>query len=211
VSLAADSGRAALFARLAQRNRVVLVLRLVVPGLGLVACAALAMQLVATNAASRFTLSRIETLPQTFAIDAPEYAGILPDGGSYSVSAAAARPRADGDGIVALTDASVVLERADGTRMTVNAASADLSAASEEVFITGIAEVEDSTGTRGSVADSILDWAAQTLTSTGAVAIDYADGTTLLAEGMRYSLADGLWTFTAPRVTVPDTPGADAP
>jgi len=48
------------------------------------------------------------------------------------------------------------------------------------------------------------------LTGEGTVAIQYADGTELMAKGMHYDAGASVWTFTGATVTLPATPGAQA-
>jgi hypothetical protein len=57
----------------------------------------------------------------------------------------------------------------------------------------------------------VFDWQAQVLTGKGPVVVDYADGTHLVATGLRYDAKTAVWTFTDATVTLPDTPGAEAP
>ena len=79
---------------------------------------------------------------------------------------------------------TLTLNRVTGVTMEVNAPSALLDSTREIVTITDIAYVEDSSGTSGTIYDSVFDYASQTLVGEGAVHIDYADGTTLDGVGM---------------------------
>ncbi|MNL28221.1 hypothetical protein D3C87_1498570 [compost metagenome] len=75
----------------------------------------------------------------------------------------------------------------------------------------GLADVADSTGTTGTLRDSVFDWRAQLLTTRGPVAIDYADGSTVRAQGLVYDAAAVDWTFERSVVTLPSTPGEGDP
>ena len=77
--------------------------------------------------------------------------------------------------------------------------------------IVGLAEIAESTGTTGTIIDSVFDYATQTLVGRGAVHIDYADGSTLDGVGMTYDATQAVWTFSNANVTLPSTPGSDTP
>lgn len=202
------AGRMATYRALERRNRVVGVLRWAVPGFGLVALVALVAQIVVSNMAGRFSLESIAVTPESVTIEAPEYAGVLDDGSRYRVSAASAVTYSDTPDLIGLTDAALVMHRANGVTMYINAPEAQLQTIDELVLIEGIAHVEDSTGTTGTLYDSVFDWAEQQLTGEGPVEVDYADGTHLTGEGITYDVRNAIWTFSDVNVTLPDTPGA---
>jgi hypothetical protein len=208
---AQTSGRIATYRALERRNRVVGVLRWAVPGLGLLALGLLVGQIVIANMAGRFSMERIAVAPDSVTIEAPEYAGVLEDGARYRVSAASAVTYTETPDLIGLTDAALVMHRANGVTMYINAPQAQLQTVDELVLIEGIAHVEDSTGTSGTLHDSVFDWADQHLTGEGPVEIDYADGTRLTGEGITYDVKTAIWTFSNVTVTLPDTPGADQP
>lgn len=210
MNLEADAAqRLAIHRRLDTRNRIVGILRVGVPALGVVTLVALLVQIYVSSLSSRFGVGRIAVTPETVSVDAPRYAGLLDDGSAYQVSATAARADTDAPDLIDLDQASLHIERASGTSMDAVAAAARIDTTSQLVLIEGEARVTDSTGTSGIFNQSTFDWAAQVLTGTGPVSIDYADGTQLEGSGVVYDAKAFVWTFTDVTVTLPSTPGQD--
>ncbi|WP_297112675.1 hypothetical protein [uncultured Devosia sp.] len=198
-----------IYDRLRRRNRIVGLLRLGVPVLGSLVLAGLLVQIFLASFSSRFSIDQLSVSPEAVVIDAPEYVGTLTDGSSYRVWAETARARADRSDLIDLINAQLVLNRVDGVQLTMQADAAQLDTTHQLTLVPGVAEVADSTGTTGTLNNSIFDWDSQVLTTKGAVSIDYADGSTIRAEGLVYDAATVLWTFTGSVVTLPSTPGED--
>ena len=199
--------RLAVYRRLEGRNRIVAILRIGVPALGAIILAALIGQIYVSSLSNRFGVGRIAVTRDNVTVDAPEYSGVLEDGTTYHVSAANAVAAIDATDLIALTDAALTMERVTGVTMDVTAPAATLDTAQEIVTIEGIAYVEDSTGTSGTIYNSVFDYVSQTLLGEGAVHIDYADGTTLDGTDMTYDARSMVWTFSGANVTLPSTPG----
>lgn len=209
MNLHADAAtRQAIYRRLMARNRIVSILRIGVPVLGMVALASLLGQIYLSSLTSRFGIGKITVTRESVSVDAPEYAGLLDDGTAYRVSATAAQASIDATDQIALSDARLAMTRPDGVVTRVDAKAAVFDTTQELVVIKDIANIETSEGTRGVVADSVFDYQAQMLTGQGPVTIDYADGTHLVAEGLVYNAKTMIWTFTRATVTLQDTPGA---
>jgi lipopolysaccharide export system protein LptC len=212
MNLQADaSERLAIYRRLQGRNRVVGILRIGVPALGAIILASLIGQIYISSLSNRFGVGRISVTREAVSVEAPEYSGVLEDGTTYRVWAAAAQAAIETTDQIGLTDAALTLTRISGVTMEVNAPVALLDSTREIVTIAGIAYVEDSTGTSGTIHDSVFDYASQTLVGKGAVHIDYADGTTLDGVGMTYDAKGMVWTFSGANVTLPSTPGLQSP
>lgn len=210
MDLQADAAqRLAIYRGLAARNRVVAILRIGIPALGAVALLALVVQFYVSSQGSRFGVGRIAVTSESISVDAPEYAGVLDDGTTYRVSASAARAATDATDRIALVDAALTMERPGGIGMFVVAPQAVLDTTGQTVIVENVANVRNSLGTSGTVQDFVFDYAAQALVGKGAVSIDYADGTHLVAEGMTYDAVGLVWTFTRATVTLPNTPGAE--
>jgi len=208
MNLQADAAeRLAIYRRLASRNRFVAVLRIAVPVMGAVILVALLGQIYLSSLGGRFGVGSISVSRDAVSVEAPEYSGVLEDGTIYKVWAASAKADINSTDMIVLTNAALTMERVTGVTMQVNAPSAVLDTTGEIVTITGIAYVEDSTGTSGTIHDSIFDYAAQSLLGKGPVHIDYADGTTLDGVGMTYDAMSMVWTFSNANVTLPSTPG----
>lgn len=200
--------RHAVYQRLMARNRIVSILRIGVPALGLVALALLLGQIYLSSLTSRFGLGQITVTRDTVSVESPEYAGLLDDGTAYRVSATAAQAPTAATDQIALSNAYLTMTRPDGVVTTVEAKAAVLDTTNELVTIKDVANIATSEGTSGVVADSIFDYKTQSLTGRGPAIIDYADGTHLVAEGLTYDARTLVWTFTRATVTLPDTPGA---
>jgi len=210
-SHAHSADRLRIYRSLERRNRVVDVLRWLVPAAGVLALAALVIQIVVSSQMGRFDLESIAVTPESVTIEAPEYAGILEDGSRYRVFAQSAATRAGEPERIDLADAALTIERPTGVVMDITAPEGELDTTNELVLVEGIANVVDSTGTTAVLHRSVFDWTGQVLTSEGPVSIDYADGSELEAERMTFDTRTAIWTFSRVRVTLPDTPGADAP
>lgn len=200
----------ALHERLIRRNRRVSVLRLGLPAVGAIILVGLVVQIYVASFGGRFGIGRIEVSPEAVVVDAPEYAGILDDGSAYRVWAERARAATERTDLIDLNGAHLVVNRTDGVQMQVDAAVAALDTGKQLTIVPGLADIADSTGTTGTLTDSVFDWEAQHLRTTGGVVIDYADGTGVRAEGLDYDAASKVWTFSRAVVTLPATPGESA-
>ena len=210
IDLQADAAeRLAVYRRLEARNRIVAILRIGVPALGAIILVSLIGQIYISSLSNRFGVGRISVTRDNVTVEAPEYSGVLEDGTIYHVMATDARAAIDATDQIALTDAALTMNRVNGVTMDVKAPAAMLDTAQEIVTIEGIAYVEDSTGTSGTIYNSVFDYVSQTLRGEGAVHIDYADGTTLDGTGMTYDARSMVWTFSGANVTLPSTPGSE--
>lgn len=196
------------YRRLQARNRIVAILRIGVPALGVLALALLMGQIYVSSLSSRFGVGQIAVTPDSIMVEAPQYTGLLDDGTAYRISASAAQAAAEAVDQIGLSDATLVMTRPDGVIMTVDAAAAVLDTTRQLVLVAQEADIANSLGTKGVISDSVFDYATQQLVGDGAVTIDYADGAHLVAEGMTYDAVSLVWTFTRATVTLPDTPGA---
>ncbi|MDB5623030.1 MAG: hypothetical protein JWR39_1593, partial [Devosia sp.] len=168
-------------------------------------------QLYLSSLLDQFSIGEISMDRESIRVEAPEYAGVLSDGSAYRVRASDAQAMLNATEQIALREAALSIVRADGTTINANAESAVLDTAQRLVQIQGTANIVDSAGASGTIRHSVFDWSAQTLTGDGAVNIQYDDGTKLTASGIRYDAGNSVWTFTDATVTLPSTPGANAP
>lgn len=209
MDLQADAHRRyRIYRRLDARNRVVAVLRIAVPVLGVLVLAALMAQIYLSSLGGRFGVGQVSITRDTILVDAPEYTGLLDDGTSYHVSATKAQAGTDAPHRIQLSHAALTMERLNGVSTLVTADAAILDTVTQQVEIAGVAHVEESTGTRATLHDTVFDYRTQMLTGRGPALVDYADGTNLVADAMNYDVLAQVWTFTRASVTLPDTPGA---
>ncbi|WEK03929.1 MAG: hypothetical protein P0Y65_17315 [Candidatus Devosia phytovorans] len=209
MNLHADAAqRLAIYKGLMVRNRLISILRIGVPALGVIALLALLGQIYISSLASRFGIGRIEVTRENVTVDSPQYTGTLDDGTAYTVSATEAQAPTNATNRIALSRATLETRRPNGDTSNVEAEDAILDTALQIVEIRDEAQISDSAGTTGTIVNSIFDYAAQFLRGEGPVAINHADGTTIIAEGITYDAENLVWTFTRATVTLPDTPGA---
>ncbi len=205
--MAEGTGRSQHYRRLMRRNRVVGLMRFAVPAAGLVILAVLLIQITLSSFGARYGIGTITVDQDRVRVEAPEYAGTMSDGSTYRVWAEDAEARIENTDLIALTNARVEVNRKDGLRREASTEGGVLDTIHQQVVIEGATDIADSTGTSGRLVDSLFDWLSQTLTTRGAVSIDYADGATVRAKGMVHDAELGRWTFTNATVTLPSTPG----
>ncbi len=203
--------RPAIYRRLARRNRVVGVLRIGVPVLGVLILVGLMSQIYLSSLGARYGVGRIEVTPESVKVEAPEYAGVFDDGSAYRVWAETARALVGSTDQIGLVDAHLSIQRTSGVVMDIDADEAQLNMSSQVVLVEGLAEVRDTTGTAARLINSTFDGATQTLSSQGPVEIDYSNGTSVRAQTMVYDGSAMIWTFTRAVVTLPSTPGQTGP
>ncbi|MDB5562461.1 MAG: hypothetical protein JWN11_1879 [Hyphomicrobiales bacterium] len=145
--------RQRVFRRLRLRNRFVTVLRLALPLLGALVLALLCGQIYLTSLTRQYGVSRITIDRGSIAVDSPKYAGVMGDGSSYSMTSASAKAALTDMNVIDLTDAKVNFTKADGTQMNAVAAAASMQTTDQLIFVPGLANVSDSTGTRGTLND----------------------------------------------------------
>lgn len=212
MNLHADAAeRQTIYKRLERRNRLVAILRVGVPALGALVLVILVGQIYLSSLAARFGIGRIEVSRDAITIDTPQYSGILDDGTSYRVWASSAQAALTAANQIALTEATLVMNRPGGITTEVTAHEAMLDGGAETVAIAGVAIIAESTGTTATVMNSVFDYAAQTLVASGRVHVDYADGSSLDGVGMTYDVSQAVWTFSRVNLTLPSTPGSETP
>lgn len=199
------------YQRLTLRNRVVGVLRIAVPILGLVALVGLVGQIYLSSLGARFGIGHVSVTRESVLVDAPQYAGVLRNGSAYRVSATSAEAAIASPDLIDLIDATLTVTRLDGVTIDLTTDRARLDTVNQLVLVAGTTNVLESTGTTAVFDNSQFDMQAQTLTGEGPVSVDYADGTHIDAKGLVYNSKTMVWTFSGATVTLPATPGADAP
>jgi hypothetical protein len=200
--------RRRIYRRFAQRNQVVSWLRVLVPGAGVAVFAVLAGSVVIANLAENFSIGRISLQDDRMVVETPSYSGVTSDGSIYSVKALSAEASLAKTDAVILNGATVVLDSADGTQTTAEAARAHLEIAAQTVRVEGKTEIANSAGMVGSLTGMDLDFAKQLLTASGAVSFTFPGGQQLDSNGMRYDGSARTWSFTRVTLTLPATPEA---
>lgn len=202
--------RQALYRGLEWRNRVVGVLRYLVPAAGLALAGIFALQLYIGGLARDFSIGGVRIDRDNLVVGTPRYSGATRDGGRYEVVAETAR--------VAISDAETVemfapvltFTRMTGApEMTALAEVASFHAGEQVVEVPGMTQISDTEGLAGQLAEMRVDFVAETIIANGPVTVTLASGMRVEGAGMTYEAGAGLWSFERATVTLPQTPGED--
>jgi len=199
--------RLQIFNALNARNRVVAILRIGVPIIGVMVFLGLAAQIYIAGIGNGFGIGRVTVNGDSVTVDTPTYSGIMGNGNTYKVSAEGARTALTDLNVIDLQKATVVLLKPDGAEMTARADTASLETIRQTATVPGTAQVSDSTGSRGTLDKVVIDWPRQTMKTAGPVSFQLAGGATLNADGLEYDARTAVWTFKHATVTLPDLPG----
>lgn len=199
--------RADILGGLIVRNRVVGVLRFVVPGLGLAAFLLLGAQIYMGNLARQYGVAGIRIERGTVVVEAPQYAGTGGNGTRYLATAKEARTPLMGGHEIDMSDATLELLGADGVTYFTTAPTAHMDTRSETITAPGRIDVTGSDGLVGTMHDVDVNVNADRLTSKGAAHFVMADGT--IIEGADMVRVGDIWTFTRASVTVPGLPAPE--
>lgn len=183
------------FRRLNRRNNVVMVLRVAVPGIGMLVAGLLIFQIILTNLASDYGISGLRVEQDQVVIDEPRYTGITPDGTTYSILASVARVDIGSTDIINLENATIKIQQSDGYEMFAEAPEAQLDLGGQLISVKGVMYTKDSDQVVGEFHDSVINWKAQTLVTKGQVKIEFSDGATIEAQSLVYTASNLQWDF----------------
>lgn len=187
--------RERLYDRLMRRNKIVGLLRIAVPLMGVVLFGYLAAQIIVANLARDFGADGIRIERETVIIDKPTYAGVMTNGTRYQVVADSAEKQIVGEDVLDLSNVRLQLLRQDGYELIATAEHALYDLTASTVAIPGLMVVDDSNQTHALLRDNNIDWTTQTLVSRGDVDVHYPDGTRIEAIGLNYDGASNEWVF----------------
>lgn len=207
----ADRARSAAYARIVRRNRVVSVLRFVLPAAGVAVVAMLGLRGFLGTALPQFEFAGISVDRESLTVEAPIFSGIGADGSVYAVSAATARSLFGDPDRLDLANPSLRLTQLDGIVFNATSAAAHMDLATQHVTVDGAMAVESTSGLVGTVWKSTMDVAREQLVATGGADLAFGEDATIKAETMRYDGEKRLWFFERATVTLTELPGADAP
>lgn len=205
-TLANPAFRAGLHQRLGRRNRLVGLLRFLVPLAGVLIFAFLVVQIVIASMARDYGVSGIRLDRDRLVIDTPRYQGVTAAGLRYSVIAETASAEVSRADIIELGTASLEVARPDGVSFTAKAEYARYDLVGGTVEVPGVAEVVDSRNTHAILHNAHADWGTQVITARDGAEITFADGTHLTAQSLVMYGADSRWDMQG--VTL-DTPGTE--
>jgi len=200
----ADSTRnvKALYGRFERRNRIVGFLRLAVPLSGILLAAGLIIQIVLSNWANDFGLNAISFDRNQVIVGGPRYSGLMSDGTRYEIVAKEARTQLKATDVINLKTATITIRQKTGFEIVASAPEAQLRLNEQKVIVNSLMRTRDSNQVSGQFTNSVIDWPAQTLTTTGPVRLEFKDGAVLEAQSLVYSAKTGEWDFAGVRYTL---------
>jgi lipopolysaccharide export system protein LptC len=194
------------YARLMRRNRMVALLRWLVPAAGL-GIALLIGGLIALDALrNQFGIAHLRIDRDRMVVDTPELASMLPDGTVLTLSAGAASASLLSSDQIALAAPRLAMTSPNTPTMSAEADTAELDTTSQHVAVTGPTSFSSADGVTGSAEDLKADFIGQQANS-GPVRLTMPDGTSLTADSMAYDHVARIWTFQRVTVSMPYTPG----
>lgn len=203
--------RTAILRRLAGRNRLVAILRIGVPVLGIILFAALTLQIYVANLSRQFGVSGISIDRNNLVVETPSYSGTGTDGTRYTMAAASARAAPNNPDAIALTTTTMTLSQPGGGIYTLDAPAAEMTMSTQALAIPGTARITGNDGMRGTLNDVVADLARRNIVARGKVSIMFGDATSIEANTMDYNSRTQTWTFTGATVILPETPGSSEP
>lgn len=208
VSAATDGleQRAAIFSRLVARNRLVGVLRIAVPTIGVLAFVVLAGEIWIQNIARQYGISGVRIDRGALVVETPQYSGIGADGSKYLLTAREARSPIGDPDIIDMTEPVFDLFRIGAAPAHATSDKGILKTGVEQVEVPGILNVRDDDGMHGTLTKFRGDQKTGMMNAAGPVDLTFSDGTHLLADNMHYDGTSSIWSFEQADLTIPDLP-----
>lgn len=200
--------RHALYTRFARRNRVIDVLRVVVPIAGVLLALVPVAQVVIASIATSLPIQGIRLENDTLVIDAPRFEGRTATGTVYAMQAARAETRVGDLDIADLYDLEIALTDEGDYAARIGFSSAQWTMSTETLVSNEDVAIADSTGAEGILGGVHVDWPGQLITSEGPVHFTFASGADLVADTMVHDLDTARWHFSGVRLDM--VPQADA-
>src|SRR3569833_4154603 len=145
--------RAAILSGLLWRIRLVGVLRIAVPAIGVAAFLVLLGQMWLTSIARQYGVSGIRIDRGQLVVETPQYSETGEDGSRYFVTAEAARTPLDNPNSIAMTSPDLLFERPGKAPFPAVADNATVATSTHLVTVPGITRVRSSDGQVGTLAD----------------------------------------------------------
>lgn len=199
--------RSRLYGRLMRRNRVVGLLRWLVPTAGAALLLVLVVTFLIDSIGQRFGFSNIRIDRDKLVVETPKLSSVDDDGTLYALSARAAKVASSEASMVDLEGSEFVITPLTGAAMTVKAEAGRFQMDDQLLEVPGIAEVSNTDGLDGTLEAVLADLLNRKMEATGAVNIRLPDGTVVVSHGMTYDQASGIYTFKRANVTLASTPG----
>lgn len=198
--------RSAILNGLTGRNRLVAVLRIAVPAMGIVAFLALVGQIWIAGLARQYGVSGLRIDRGNLVVETPQYTGSSTDGSRYILNALEARFPLDQTNIIEMKTAKLDYIKPDSV-FHATGDSAVMDTARQYVTVPGIAHVSSDDGLHGTLTEVRVDMRANTTTAEGPIDMTFQDGTNLKAGNMVFEGGKQLWTFEGGvTMVLPDLP-----
>lgn len=207
-SLAAPSEeRARLYTGLARRNRLVALLRWIVPAAGVAIFAVVLAMIVIDGLGQRFGFSNIRIDRDNLVVETPRLTSTDEDGTLYALAARAARVAPAQTDLVDMEDAVFTMTPPKGAAMTAAAAAARLQTGDQLLDVPGTTHISSTEGLDGTLVGVFADLLNWKMVASGAVDLKLPGGSTIVSDGMTYDRATGIYTFKDVTVNLVETPG----
>jgi lipopolysaccharide export system protein LptC len=206
-SLAAPQDRADLYGRLMRRNRLVGLLRWLVPAVGVLVLVVLLAMIVIDNLGQHFGYSNIRIDRDNLVVETPRLTSTGDDGTLYALSARAAKVAPTRNDLIDMEDAVFTMTPPEGAAMQAEAAAAQFQTNDQLLNVPGIAHVTSSEGLDGTLEAVFADLMNWKMVASGQVDITMPGGSHIVSQGMTYDRESGIYTFKQARVTLVSTPG----
>ena len=209
VTVAGPDARERLYKGLMRRNRIVDVLRWLVPALGAAVLAFVIGAMVLDTLAHRFGFASISVDRDNLVLETPMLTATGADGTLFALRARTAKVSMAASDFVNMQDAAFTMTPANGAEMRAEAAEGRLQTNDQLVDVPGVMHVSSSDGIVGTLEGVFADLMNWTMAASGPVNLSMSDGSTLVSNGMTYDRTTGLYTFKDVTVTLTMTPGED--
>ena len=200
--------RSAILSRLTTRNRVVSVLRIIVPAAGATALLVLVGQIYVANMLRQYGISGIRVDRGALVVDAPKYSAMGSDGSQYNATAREAHAAIGDPKMITMDDVSLEINRPKGSTLHLTAETAIADTSRTVITVPGTATLRDDKGMRGTLSHLRADLDAGTAVGEGPVDMTFEGGAHLTASGMRYNGPAQSWSFTGVTLVLPGLPEA---
>lgn len=199
--------RSRIYDGLMQRNRLVAMLRIGLPVLGVVVLLGLLLQLFVASLLDQFGIANIRIDRDNLVVETPSYSSMTADGTQYAVTSDGARASLGDTDLLYLTRARLTVTKPSGAWIKASAEAAEMRLSTQSIYVPEAMEIGDSRGTEGTIIGVRADMMSENMVSDGPAKIRYHNGTTLDAESMSYDAKRQTWQFNGVTLIVPSTPG----
>jgi len=203
--------RLSVLERLVLRNRVVGVLRVAVPLLGVAALAALTVQIMVANMLNHYGVAGIRIDRGKLVVETPQYSGMGSDGTRYLITAQEARAPLENPNAIEMTGVALDYSRPGRSGLHARADAAAFDSSAQQVDVPGLVTLHGDDGLHGTLMQFHADMVTEVSSATGPVDVTFGNGTRLTAANM---LRDGrvqTWTFERATLIVPQLPRGPYP